>query len=212
MDTILKKLLLTVISVFFYISFAAANTHTIVVLGDSISAAYGINTNQGWVSLLQTRLKQQGYPHRVFNASISGDTTRTGLNRLKPILKKNTPEIVIIALGGNDGLRGLPFDEIRSSISKIITLSQQGGSKVILTGVRLPPNYGAAYNSRFKQLFQSISDRYNVILVPDSLKNIAEHSELMQADGIHPTVAAQVIILDNIWAGLEPLLNTTKKH
>jgi acyl-CoA thioesterase-1 len=212
MDTILKKLLLTVISVFFYISYACANTQTIVVLGDSISAAYGINTHQGWVSLLQTRLKKQGYSHHVLNASISGDTTRTGLNRLKPILKQNNPEIIIIALGGNDGLRGLPFDEIRNSLSGIIMLSQREGSKVILTGVRLPPNYGAVYNSRFKELYQTITDRYNVILIPDFLKNIAEHSELMQADGIHPTVAAQPIILDNIWTGLEPLLNPVKKQ
>lgn len=178
-----------------------------VVLGDSISAAYGINTTQGWVSLLQTRLKKQGYSYQVINASISGDTSRTGLNRLKPILKQHKPEIVIIALGGNDGLRGLPFDEIRNSLSTMISLSQQHGSKVILTGVRLPPNYGAAYNSSFKQLYQTITDHNNVTLVPDILKNIAEHSNLMQADGIHPTATAQTIILDNIWSGLEPLLS-----
>ena len=181
---------------------------TILVLGDSISAAYGINTNEGWVALLQQRLAQKGLNYRVVNASVSGDTTRTGLNRLNDALQQHQPAIVIVALGGNDGLRGLPFSEIETSLTSIIQLSQQQGAKVLLVGVRLPPNYGAFYNTRFATLFQQLSDTYQVGLVPMLLDQVSDHRELMQADGIHPTAAAQTQILENVWPHLQPLLTT----
>jgi acyl-CoA thioesterase-1 len=203
-----KKLLL--ISLLFWCGAALAATAstpaTILVLGDSISAAYGINTNEGWVALLQQRLTQKGFNYRVVNASVSGDTTRTGLNRLADALQQHQPAIVIVALGGNDGLRGLPFSEIEASLTGIIQLSQQHGANVLLAGVRLPPNYGAFYNTRFATLFQQLSDTYRLALVPKLLNQVADHPELMQADGIHPTAAAQPQILDNVWPHLAPLL------
>ncbi len=185
---------------------AQAGQPTILILGDSISAAYGINTDQGWVVLLQQRLALNRYDYRVVNASVSGDTTRTGLNRLDDALQQYKPAIVIVALGGNDGLRGLPFSEIETSLSQIIDVSQQQGAKVLLAGVRLPPNYGAFYNTRFAALFQQLADTRQVALVPRLLEGIDEHAELMQADGIHPTAAAQAQILDNVWLHLQPLL------
>ena len=156
---------------------------------------------------MQQRLTQKGFNYRVVNASVSGDTTRTGLNRLGDALQQHQPAIVIVALGGNDGLRGLPFSEIEASLSGIIQKCQQHGAKVLLAGVRLPPNYGAFYNTRFATLFQQLSNTYQVALVPRLLDQVADHSELMQADGIHPTVAAQPKILNNVWPHLEPLLS-----
>jgi acyl-CoA thioesterase-1 len=187
---------------------ARAGPPTILILGDSISAAYGIDTSQGWVALLQQRLRQEHFDYRVVNASVSGDTTRTGLNRLDAALQQYRPAIVIVALGGNDGLRGLPFSEIETSLSRIIEVSQQQGAKVLLAGVRLPPNYGAFYNTRFAALFRQLADTRQVALVPRLLDGIDEHAELMQADGIHPTAAAQARILDNVWPHLLPLLDS----
>lgn len=181
---------------------------TILVLGDSISAAWGINTQQGWVALLQQRLRQEGFDYRVINASVSGDTTRTGLNRLADALQRYRPAIVIVALGGNDGLRGLPFDEIESSLVQIIRRSQQYGATVILAGVRLPPNYGAWYNDRFDELFARLARTQGVALVPRLLEGVDSKPQLMQADGIHPTAAAQPRILDNVWSALQPLLQS----
>jgi len=178
---------------------------TIVVLGDSISAAYGINITQGWVSLLQTKITTLGMNYRVINASVSGDTTRTGLNRLKPLLTKYQPDILIVALGGNDGLRGLPFTEIESSLSKIISLGQQINSKVVLVGVRLPPNYGASYNKKFMSIYKNLAEKFDINLVPSLLANVDEKKELMQADGIHPEASAQPQMLENVWAKLNNL-------
>jgi len=182
------------------------NSPTIVVLGDSISAAYGIDTTQGWVYLLQSKISTMGMNYRIINASVSGDTTRTGLNRLKPLLEQHKPKILIVALGGNDGLRGLPFTEIKSSLSKIITLAQQINTKVLLVGVRLPPNYGIAYNSKFLAVFKQIAKHYEIPLVTSLLANIDEKTELMQADGIHPKAPAQAQMLDNVWAQLQSML------
>lgn len=186
----------------------ASTSASILVLGDSISAAYGINTNEGWVALLQQRLTNKDFRYRVVNASVSGDTSRTGLNRLGNALRQHQPAIVIVALGGNDGLRGLPFSEIEASLTGIIQLSQHQGAKVLLAGVRLPPNYGEFYNARFARLFQQLSETNQVALVPRLLDQVADQGELMQADGIHPTAAAQAQILDNVWPHLLPLLTT----
>lgn len=185
---------------------ASANEPVILVLGDSISAAWGINTEQGWVALLQQRLNEKKYSYQVINASVSGDTSRTGLNRLDNALKQHKPSILIVALGGNDGLRGLPISETESSLSSIIEKSQQAGLSVLLAGVRLPPNYGAYYNSQFADMFQRLASKYNVPLVPKILDQVADNSELMQADRTHPTAEGQVQVLENVWPSLESLL------
>lgn len=185
---------------------ASANEPVILVLGDSISAAWGINTEQGWVALLQQRLNEKKYSYQVINASVSGDTSRTGLNRLDNALKQHKPSIVIVALGGNDGLRGLPISETESSLSSIIEKSQQAGLSVLLAGVRLPPNYGVYYNSQFADMFQRLASKYNVPLVPKILDQVADNSELMQADRTHPTAEGQVQVLENVWPSLESLL------
>lgn len=185
---------------------ASANEPVILVLGDSISAAWGINTEQGWVALLQQRLNEKKYSYQVINASVSGDTSRTGLNRLDNALNQHKPSIVIVALGGNDGLRGLPISETESSLSSIIEKSQQAGLSVLLAGVRLPPNYGVYYNSQFADMFQRLASKYNVPLVPKILGQVADNSELMQADRTHPTAEGQVQVLENVWPSLESLL------
>ncbi len=188
-------------------AFAATKTPTsILVLGDSLSGAYGINTDEGWVSLLQQQILRAGYDYKVINASVSGDTTRTGLSRIESALQNHKPTIVIIALGGNDGLRGLAFSEIESSLATIIERCQDNQAQVLLSGVRLPPNYGPVYNQQFAALYRRLSDRYGIPLVPRILDQVAEKRELLQQDGIHPTAEAQPQIMKNVWAGLEPML------
>ncbi len=189
-------------------SASAANKtpSSILVLGDSISAAYGIDIDEGWVALLQRQLHSEGYDYRVINASVSGDTTRTGLGRIDAALQTHKPSIVIVALGGNDGLRGLAFSEIESSLAGIIERCINNNAKVLLAGIRLPPNYGAAYNTQFAELYRRLSARYDIPLVPRLLDQVAEHRELLQDDGIHPTAEAQAQIMRNVWAQLKPML------
>ncbi len=184
---------------------------TILVLGDSLSGAYGLNADEGWVALLQQQVTKQGYNYKVINASVSGDTTRTGLSRLEPALQTHEPDIVIIALGGNDGLRGLPFSEIDNSLVKIIERCKQEDARILLAGVRLPPNYGPVYNQKFAELYQRLADTYEIPLVPRMLDQVAENRELMQQDGMHPKAAAQPQVMRNIWAGLKPLLDQNIK-
>jgi acyl-CoA thioesterase-1 len=179
---------------------------SILVLGDSLSGAYGINTGEGWVALLQQEISKHGFEYKVINASVSGDTTRTGLSRIDSALQQHKPAIVIVALGGNDGLRGLAFSEIESSLANIIERCQQDNTSVLLAGVRLPPNYGPAYNEKFAALYRRLSERYDVRLVPRMLDQVAERSELMQADGIHPNAAAQPQVMQNVWVELEQML------
>ncbi|MCG6900756.1 MAG: arylesterase [Gammaproteobacteria bacterium] len=190
--------------------FAASDTTaTILVLGDSLSGAYGINPDEGWVALLQQQLLSEGYEYRVVNASVSGDTTRTGLTRIHSALQAHRPSIVILALGGNDGLRGLPFSEIESSLAQIIERCRKDHVQVLLVGIRLPPNYGAEYNQQFTAIYRQLSERYDIPLVARMLDQVAEYRELLQDDGIHPKVAAQSRIMMNVWAGLLPML---EKH
>jgi acyl-CoA thioesterase I len=179
---------------------------SILVLGDSLSAAYGINTDEGWVALLQQQLSSEGYDYSVINASVSGDTTRTGLGRIDSVLQSHHPSIVIIALGGNDGLRGLAFSEIESSLASIIERCIKNNANVLLAGVRLPPNYGAAYNQKFAGLYRRLSARYDIPLVPRLLDQVAEHREQLQDDGMHPKAGAQPRIMRNVWAQLKPML------
>ena len=194
-------------------AYAAAKTPaTILVLGDSLSGAYGLNADEGWVALLQKQLTRHDYNYKVVNASVSGDTTRTGLSRIEPALKTHQPDIVIIALGGNDGLRGLPFSEIESSLINIIERCKMQGAQLLLVGVRLPPNYGQVYNQKFAELYQRLADEYDIPLVPRMLAQVAENRTLMQQDGIHPKAEAQAQVMANVWAGLKPVLdrNITK--
>lgn len=180
---------------------------TILVLGDSLSGAYGINTDEGWVALLQQQVLAEGYEYQVINASVSGDTTRTGLSRINTALQLHEPAIVIIALGGNDGLRGLAFSEIENSLARIIERCQQDNAQILLAGVRLPPNYGPVYNEQFAALYRRLSDTYQIPLVPRILDQVAENRELLQEDGIHPKAEAQPQIMKNVWIALKPLLH-----
>ena len=180
------------------------------MLGDSLSSAYGIDTNKGWVALLQQQITQKEYEYRVINASVSGDTTRTGLSRIEAALRSHKPQIVIIALGGNDGLRGLAFSEIKNSLASIIERCLQNNAKALLVGVRLPPNYGPVYTQQFAALYENLATRYNIPLVPKMLNRVAEMRALIQQDGIHPTAEAQSQILKNVWPALEPLLTGKK--
>ncbi len=179
---------------------------TLLILGDSISAAYGIPVEQGWVSLLQQRLLKQGYAYKVVNASISGETTLGAKTRLNALLKKYQPELVVIELGGNDGLRGFTLKEIENNFVEMISMIKQAGCAALLVPMQLPPNYGATYNQRFASIYERVSKTMAVVKSKFILQNIAEHSELMQADGIHPVQIAQSMMLDNIWQDLQNLL------
>jgi acyl-CoA thioesterase-1 len=176
------------------------------VLGDSISAGYGLAANEGWVSLLQNRLKAQGYGYRVVNASVTGETTTGGLARLPRALSLHQPAIVIIELGGNDGLRGLPLDTSRANLQKMIDLSRGAGAAVLLLGMKIPPNYGPRYASEFENLYADLARRNKLAFEPFFLDKIALADGMMQEDGIHPTAKAQPIMLETLWPRLTPLL------
>lgn len=185
---------------------APGTEKTLLILGDSLSAAYGIDAQAGWVSLLRERLARAGYRYQVINASISGDTTHGANTRLDAILKQMTPDITIVELGGNDGLRGIPLEEIRANLSAIIDKISAVGSRIVLVEMLLPPNYGNAYIERFVSIYKRLGLRDNVRLTRFILDNIADNPDLMQDDGIHPTTEAQEMMLDIIWPDLYPLL------
>lgn len=180
---------------------------SILVLGDSLSAGYGIDVKDGWVSLLSERLQRQGYNYSVINASVSGDTTRGARERLGQELRKSRPAVGIVELGGNDGLRGLSLEEMRTNLERILDDFARAGSKVLLLPIQLPPNYGPVYNERFRQIYRELAQRDNVVLGRFILDGIATRPELMQDDGIHPKTEAQEMMLDNIWPQLQPLLS-----
>ncbi len=184
----------------------AAAAASIVIVGDSLSAAYGMEISESWPSLLQQRLHENGHAYRVFNSSITGDTTQGGLTRLPRLLERHRPAVVILEMGGNDGLRGLPVEVTRSNLASMIEQSRAAGAKVILAEMRIPPNYGQSYTEKFNDTYQELTDEYDIVLLPFLLQDIALKPGLMQDDGIHPTVAAQPLILDQVWATLEPLL------
>ena len=187
-------------------AYATPTKPVILVLGDSLSAAYGIEQKAGWVNLLQERLGKLNYPHRVINASISGDTTSGALSRVRRALDMHQSNIVIIELGGNDGLRGLPLNQTKNNLSAIIEQCLHHKAHVLLTGIRLPPNYGPSYTKRFHDIYVSLADKYHVALLPFILEGVAEKPELMQDDGIHPRAVGQIKVLDNVWAVLQPML------
>jgi len=185
---------------------SAESDRVILIVGDSLSAAYGMELKQSWPSLLQERLTQDGHAYRVFNSSIVGDTTQSGLARLPRLLSEAQPAIVIIELGGNDGLRGLPLEVTRANLLSMIEQSQALAADVILAGVYLPPNYGKTYTEKFSAMYVALAGETGVILIPFLLEGIALDPGLMQEDGIHPTAQAQPLVLETVWRTLEPAL------
>ncbi len=179
---------------------------SIVVLGDSISASYGLDSNNGWVALLQQKLDKQKKPYTIFNESISGDTTAGGLARIENVLALYKPELLILELGANDGLRGLSLKAMKSNLAKIIKRSDEEGAKVLLLSMRIPPNYGKRYVDMFYNTYSQLSKELNIPFVPFILEDVALMEELMQKDGLHPNERAQPIIADKIWQHLHPLL------
>jgi acyl-CoA thioesterase I len=186
----------------------AAPGKSILVVGDSLSAAYGIAQARGWVALLEERLKREQLDYSVVNASISGDTSGGGLARIGPALERHRPAIVILALGGNDGLRGLPVAQMRSNLAALIERSQQAGAQVLLLGMKMPPNYGPDYTGAFESAFVDLAKRYRIPLVPFLLEDFAEKPALFQDDRIHPNEAAQPLMLERVWKALRPLLKS----
>jgi acyl-CoA thioesterase-1 len=186
-----------------------ASQPTLLVLGDSISAAYGIQREAGWVERLAARLSERNPAWKVVNASVSGETTGGGLARLPAALETHAPAIVVIELGGNDGLRGYPLGRIRANIEQMVTLALDAGAAVLLVGMQIPPNYGPPYAQGFAALFHDVAKSHNVPLVPFLLEQVALAPELMQDDGIHPTAEAQPLLLDTVWPHLEPMLAPT---
>jgi acyl-CoA thioesterase-1 len=179
---------------------------TLLVMGDSISSGYGIDTSQSWVSLLTHRLRDSAIPHQVINASISGDTTSGGLARLPAALQLHEPDVVLLELGGNDGLRGLPLGRMKENLQAMIDLAQGAGAHVVLLGMRIPPNYGPRYTEQFHGVYTDLAATNNIPLVPFLLEGVALDAELMQNDGIHPNARAQTLLLDNVWPVLKPLV------
>lgn len=185
----------------------AADTPRLLVLGDSLSAAYGIEVQQGWVSLLEQRVAAK-YPHKIINASVSGETTGGGLARLPALLEQHKPELVIVELGGNDGLRGYPLNTMKQQLARIIETSRAAGAQVLLVGMQIPPNYGPRYTNQFRDTYTELAQQYDLPLVEFLLAEVALNAKLMQKDGIHPTAEAQEKILDNVWPVLQPLLGS----
>lgn len=179
---------------------------TVLVFGDSLSASYGIEEEQGWVNLLSEKLRQAQSPYSVINASVSGETSTGGLSRLPAALAEFQPSVVILELGGNDGLRGLPLATLQSNLEEMVSLSQRAGAKVLLAGIQIPPNYGPRYTEPFYALFGDIAESEQLPFVPFLIDGIPQQPELMQNDGIHPRAEAQHMILDNVWPVLAPML------
>ena len=179
---------------------------TILIVGDSISAGFGLDTRLGWVSLLEQRLEREGHDDRVVNASISGDTSAGGQARLPALLTEHKPDVVIVALGGNDGLRGQPPAQLQQNLAAMIDAAKTAGAKGLLLGMQLPPNYGVRYTEAFARVYTQLADEKQIALVPFFLEGVGGHPELMQADGLHPAAAGQKRLLDNVWPALKPLL------
>ena len=180
---------------------------TLLVVGDSLSAAYGMELKQGWVHLLEQRLQQQNPHSQVINAGLTGDTTAGGLKRLPKLLQEYQPQLVIIELGGNDGLRGYPLGQLQKNISAMIELSHNSGAEVLLLGIRIPPNYGRRYSEGFFNSYAKLASVKKTALVPFFMAGVGDNIELMQADGIHPNAKAQPKLLENVWAQLESLIS-----
>ena len=202
----LRRLLVVWLTSLLCLPLAARAGGTILVYGDSLSAAYGLSQDAGWVALLQARLKQERIDYTVTNVSISGETTSGGAARIAETLKAHKPRVIIVELGANDGLRGLPPGEMRANLAKIVARSQRAKARVLLVGMRMPPNYGDTYTREFAQVYPDLAREYKTALVPFLLQGMDERRELFQSDDMHPTAAAQPILLENVWKALTPLL------
>lgn len=209
MDTVFSRLRSIVFVVCLVaLSQAHGASGTVLVMGDSLSAAYGVETEQAWVALLEERLAEENLSGwTIVNASVSGETTDGGLRRLPDLLSRHSPEIVILELGGNDGLRGFPPGVIEQNLQTMIHQSQEAGARVLLLGMQIPPNYGERYTKAFAAIYPQLAETESTALVPFFLEGIFEGENLMQDDGIHPTQEAQPILLRNVWPELEALIN-----
>lgn len=190
-----------------------AVTPTVLVFGDSLSAGYGIDVDQSWPALLQSRLQSQGYEHRVINASISGETTEGGVTRISSALENFSPDLVILELGGNDGLRGFPPERMKANLETIIETTKASGAAVVMLGIRIPTNYGPRYTSAFENVYRELADQLNVLWIEFFMEGVALNEELMQDDGIHPNARAQSILLDNAWPLIrQALADRARQH
>jgi len=185
----------------------AGEPPVLLILGDSLSAGFGMNSDQSWVHLLEIRLRESGHVYRILNSSISGDTTQGGLARLPRLLGRYQPGIVILELGANDGLRGINPGVTRANMASMIRSSQESGAQVLLAGIRLPPNYGAAYIEQFESIYTDLALEYDTLLVPFFMDGIVFEPGMLQADGIHPNEKGQWVLLENVWQVLEPVLD-----
>lgn len=204
----MRQALLAIVASILFVFVAEATTGkpTVLVVGDSLSAGYGMSEQESWVSLLRDRLAAEGYGYDVVNASLTGDTTGSGLKRLPRTLALHRPAVVVIELGGNDGLRGTPIRVMRDNLAEMIELSRTAGAEVILAGMQIPTNYGSSYTQAFTAVYPELARRYRVELVEFFLERVALDLDLIQADGIHPTAEAQPLLLDNVWPVLEKKL------
>jgi len=178
---------------------SSAQEPTILIVGDSLSAGYGIDVDQSWATLLQSRLEEQGYEHRVVNASIGGETTEGGATRIDQELESFSPALVILELGGNDGLRGIPANRMQDNLESIILKSEASGAAIVMLGIRIPTNYGRRYREAFEQVFRDLATQYDIPWIEFFMEGIAFDEDLMQSDGIHPNATAQPLLLDNAW-------------
>ena len=202
-----KKVLLSLLFVSCLLSLAEQPNSKVMIFGDSLSAAYGIPVESGWVQLLQERLDEKNYKVQVINASISGNTSGNGLNRIKKDLDTHTPDILILELGGNDGLRGHPPARLKSNLIKMIEICQANNVEVLLVGMQLPPSYGKRYTTAFANLYPEIAEQMNVPLVESFIDTVGVDSELMQNDRIHPNEKGQPLLLDSVWPSLKAMLD-----
>ena len=180
---------------------------TVLIFGDSLSAGYGIEVDQSWAALLQARLRDQGYEHQVINASISGETTEGGATRIDTALADFSPELIILELGGNDGLRGFPAARMKGNLEKIVTRAKASGAAIVLLGIRIPTNYGPRYSAEFEGVFRQVSEEFDVQWIEFFMEGIALNDDLLQDDRIHPNAVAQPMLLDNAW----PIISATLK-
>jgi acyl-CoA thioesterase-1 len=206
---ILQRLVASLALTVIWLPAALGAGQTIVVVGDSLSSGYGIAAEQSWVAMLEDRLQAEGYGYQVVNASIAGDTSAGGLARLPRLLETHDPTLVVIELGGNDGLRGQPVTILRDNLSKMIELSRQSGADVVLAGIQIPPNYGPTYTQALAAVYPELAQRFDAPLIEFLLEDVALNPELMQPDGIHPNAAGQKIVFANVWRVLSPLLTPT---
>jgi acyl-CoA thioesterase I len=207
---LIKKTSRVSVVLLFLVAAPAFSAQKILIFGDSLSSGYGIERSQSWVSLLEAKIKKQNPSAQVINASISGETTIGGANKIQQVLQLHHPDIILIALGGNDGLRGLNLNEMQANLETIIKAAKKTGSEVMLIGMKIPPNYGMQYTQQFHATYQNLSQQYQTQLVPFLLEGVGGNPALMQQDGLHPNATAQPKILDNVWVTLSPLLQNTQ--